>query len=287
MTGRKMTRKTHKPVRVGELRAWSELPIELLELIFFRLCIDDNVRFSCVCKKLRSTVRSLCVVNQSPWLLYLSSFQLKNGIIRFFDPSQGKFYFDDIPELRATRIHCSKDGWLLFSQLGDLLYLVRQHPLTLIFAIGMGTGRDDGYERVSIGIYYPGDAWWTTFKYQNTDGVQFHCGVGPIFCNGLFYCFSDLDEKLVGVFPPMNFRAVHMVEVEMEGLNGATVFVSSHSSISATNVPRISRNSVYFSKYRRYGKSSYFYSFDDCRFHPAIQRHEVPGIEKAVWIEPP
>ncbi|KAJ4977467.1 hypothetical protein NE237_002573 [Protea cynaroides] len=76
-------------------------------------------------------------------------------------------------------------------------------------------------------------------------------------------------------------------QVEMEGLNGATVFFSSHSSISATDVPRISRNRVYFSKYRRYGKSSYFYSFDDCRFHPAIQRHEVPGIEKAVWIKPP
>ncbi|KAJ4975722.1 hypothetical protein NE237_000828 [Protea cynaroides] len=269
----------------------------------------------------------------------------------------GKFYFDDIPELKATRIHCSKDGWLLFSQLSDVMFLFNPFtdsfidlpnyiiyryslrvalscaptsPDSIIFAIGIGT--EDGYGGVLIGIFQSGDARWTTLNYQNTDGVKFRCGVGPVFCNGLFYCLSEFHDKLVGVFdpqkhtwsilpvpppnlPPMQFRAIHMVEVkgelllvfvsypnktlifkldlsemkwvETESLNGATVFVSSHSSLSATDAPRISRNSVYFSKYRCYGKSSYFYSFDDCRFHPANQRHEVPGIEKAIWIEPP
>ncbi|XP_042483878.1 F-box/kelch-repeat protein At1g57790-like, partial [Macadamia integrifolia] len=301
---------------------------------------------------------SFRVVNQSPWLLFSPA---ENGIIKFFDPSRGKFYFDETPELKRTFILCSKDGWILFSLFGggpflynpftlskiDLpCYSIYPHfsvkfalscastsPDSVVFAIGPTEGlRSPG---VSIGIFHPGDAKWTTVKYQNTDVALFHCGDGPVFFNGLFYCLSEFSDNLVGIFdpqkhtwsilpvPPPNHphlsygkdRAKHIVEfngepllvcvsypdkpiifkldltqmkwVEMESLNGVTVFVSSQSSLSAIDVPKISRNSIYFSKPRCYGKSSNLYSLDDCSFHPVKQHHKEPSFPKTIWIKPP
>ncbi|KAJ4977405.1 hypothetical protein NE237_002511 [Protea cynaroides] len=357
MAGRKTTRKIHKPVRVDELRPWSELQTELLELIMSRLCIEDLVRLSFVCKTWQCVARSFHVVNQSPWLLFFSPY--RDGKFKFFDPSQSKFYFDELPELRYVYLHCSKDGWLLFSgSMGMLLFnpftklkinlpYCRSFPRSYMrVALSCGATSPnclvfviedvDRFRGVSIGICHPGDAQWRTVKYQNTDRALFRCGVDPVFCNGLFYCLSILPDNLVGVFdpkkhtwsilrvpppnlPPLSFdqcRAIHLVEfkgelllvsvsypakpfifkldlsemkwVEMESLNGATVFVSSLSSLSTTDVPRISRNSVYFTKPRCYGKSSYLYSLDDCRYHPSKQQHETSSSQAtAVWIEPP
>ncbi|KAJ4975861.1 hypothetical protein NE237_000967 [Protea cynaroides] len=345
-------------VRVDELRPWSELQTELLELIVSRLCIEDVVRLSFVCKNWQYVARSLQVINQSPWLLFF--FPFKDGKFKFFDPSQGNFYFDEFPELRYVYIHSSKDGWLLFSESIPRMFLFNpftnsrinlpscrsfpcsnmrvalscgaSSPDCVVFAIG----DDNGFRGVSIGIFHPGDAQWTTVKYQNADSCLFYCGIDPVFCNGSFYCLSKLPGNLVGVFdpqkhtwsilrvpppnlPPLRFdqrRAIHLVEfkgelllvcvsypdkpfifkldlskmkwVEMESLNGATVFVSSHSSLSITDVPRISRNCVYFTKSRCYGKSSYLYSLDDCMYHPSKQQHETPSLSMtAVWIEPP
>ncbi|XP_043688890.1 F-box/kelch-repeat protein At1g57790-like isoform X2 [Telopea speciosissima] len=357
MTGRNRTSEMEKSVRVDELRPWSDLPIELLELIVSHLCVEDNVRLSCVCKK----YRSLRVVNQSPWLLFSPSIGgRKGGIIKYFDPSQGKFYFEET-ELRNAFIQCSKDGWVLFCELATSLFLLNPFtksridlpfdcslpiwffgskfkfalscaptsPDSVVFAIG---NYDIHRQGVFICVYHPGDAKWTNVKYQNTDGAIFCCGDGPVFCNGLFYCLSESSDNLVGVFDPQKHtwsilpvpspnlsidqqRAKHLVEfkgklllvsvsypdkpfifkldltnmkwVEMDSLNGVTVFVSSLSSLSVTDVPSVSRNSVYFSKQRYRGKSSYLYSLEDCLYHPAKQWHEARKIPKAAWIEPP
>ncbi|XP_043688886.1 F-box/kelch-repeat protein At1g57790-like isoform X3 [Telopea speciosissima] len=359
MTGRKRESTIEKPVRVDELRPWSELPTELLELIVSCLCIEDNVRFSCVCKKWQYVSHSLCVVNQSPWLLFSPA---EDGLIKFFDPSQGKFYFDEIPELKATFILCSKDGWVLFSAFGygiflynpftqsiiDLpCYIIYQFstvrvalscaptsPDCVVFAVETDTSCF-GSQGVSIRICHPGDAQWTTFQYQITDGEPFCCGDCPVFCNGLFYCLNETSDISVGVFDPQKhtlsvlslpslnlprlscdrWRPKYMAEfkgdlllvcvsypdkpiifklelskmkwVEMKSLNGATVFVSTHSSLVVTNVPRISSNSVYFSKPVCYGKSSYLYCLDDCRYHPTRQWCEGQFFQKSVWIRPP
>ncbi|KAJ4977149.1 hypothetical protein NE237_002255 [Protea cynaroides] len=180
MAGRKTTRKTHKPVIVDELRPWSELHTELLELIMSRLCIEDVVRLSFVCKNWLYVAHSLHVINQSPLLLFF--FPLKNGKFKFFDPSQGKFYFDEFPELRYLYIDCSKDGRLLFSGSMDCMFLFnpftkskinlpycRSFPCSYMrVALSCGaTSPDcvvfaiedvDEFRGVSIGICRPGDA---------------------------------------------------------------------------------------------------------------------------------
>ncbi|KAJ4976078.1 hypothetical protein NE237_001184 [Protea cynaroides] len=352
--GRKRTRKTGKPVRVGELRPWSELLTEVLELIVSRLCLEDIVRLSCVCKKWQHVARSLYVVNQSPWLLFSP---YGDGKFKFLDPSQGKLYSDQIPELKNKYILCSKDGWVLLSDL--LCRAILFNPFTKsrinipgyhasgvdYFALSCGpTSPDsvvfgiesnDAYRGVTITMFYPGDAKCRTDRYQNTDRALFSCGASPVFCNGLFYCLSRFSDKLVGVFDPQKHtwsilpvsptnlllrshqhRVMHLVEckgevllvsvsypdkpfifkldlsqmkwVELESLNGATVFISAYSSLSVTDVPRISRNSIYFSKMHCYGKFSHVYSLDDCKYHPFNQWHDMKVILKAtVWIEPP
>ncbi|XP_042483877.1 F-box/kelch-repeat protein At1g57790-like [Macadamia integrifolia] len=209
-------------VRVDVLRPWSELPTETLKLIVCRLCLKDNVRLSCVCKKFGKIACSLRVVNQSPWLLYPTAV---GGVIKFFDPSQGKFYVDEIPELRCTKPRCTKDGWVLFT--GDRHCLLNiftmskvnlpyYHMLSPSFAFSCAptspgcvvfaieTSFAGGFDSlgVSIGICHPGDAQWTTFKFQITDVGYFNWGDGPVFCNGLFYCLSESSYNLLGVFDP-------------------------------------------------------------------------------------
>ncbi|XP_042483881.1 F-box/kelch-repeat protein At1g57790-like [Macadamia integrifolia] len=358
MTGKRRTRRTENPVKVDELRPWSELPTDLLRLIVSRLCLKDNVRLSCVCKKLGKVARKLRVVNQSPWLMFTPAL---GGILKFFDPSQGKFYVDEIPELCLTEIKCSKDGWVLIS--GRALFLFNPFTLSVVdlpyysvhsstfalscaptspdsvvFAIQTHLAFNQGLDtqEVSIGICHPGDSQWSTFKFQIPGDCYFYnWGDGPVFCNGLFYCLSKYSYNFLGVFdpqkhtwsildvpppnlPPMIYydkRAKHMVEfkgelllvcvsypdkpiifkldlskmkwVEMQSLNDVTVFVSSHSSLAVTNVPRISSNSVYFSKRRNYGKNIYLYSLNDCKYHPAMQQHEGPFFHNALWIKPP
>ncbi|KAJ4975150.1 hypothetical protein NE237_000256 [Protea cynaroides] len=352
MMGRKRTRKTEKQVRVGELRPWSELQRELLELIVFRLCLEDIVRLSCVCKEWQHVARSLHVVNQSPWLLF-SPF--RDGKFKFLDPSQGKLYSDQIPELKNKYILCSKDGWVL---LYDLPYsVILFNPFTksriniphcspLYFdhfalscgptspdSVVFGIRSNDAYRGVTITIFRPGDAKCKIESCQNTDRALFSCGATPVFCNGLFYCLSRLSDYLVGVFDPQKHtwiilpvsppnlpplrsdqrRVMHLIEckgklllvsvsypdkpfifkldlsqmkwVELESLNGATLFVSAKSSLSATDVPGISRNSVYFSKIHCYGKFSYVYSFDDCRFI-RIKEQQFNAVPSAVLDRP-
>ncbi|XP_043688888.1 F-box/kelch-repeat protein At1g57790-like isoform X5 [Telopea speciosissima] len=302
------------------------------------------------------------VVNQSPWLLFPPA---PPCLIKFFDPALGKFYFDEIPKLRLADFYCSKDGWVLFCSFDMFLFnpftkskmdlpdyrffeckavkvalsCVPTSPDCVVFAIEVSgyyvNDEGDSSQGVSIRICHPGDAQWTTFQYQITDGEPFCCGDCPVFCNGLFYCLNETSDISVGVFDPQKhtlsvlslpslnlprlscdrWRPKYMAEfkgdlllvcvsypdkpiifklelskmkwVEMKSLNGATVFVSTHSSLVVTNVPRISSNSVYFSKPVCYGKSSYLYCLDDCRYHPTRQWCEGQFFQKSVWIRPP
>ncbi|XP_043687777.1 F-box/kelch-repeat protein At1g57790-like [Telopea speciosissima] len=339
-------------VRVDELRPWSELPTEFQELIVSCLCLEDYVRWSCVCKEWRNVSRSLSAVNQFPWLLFSP---VNDGKIKFFDPSQGNFYFDEIPDLKDAFIHCCKDGWVLLSQTNRIFFFnpftksridlptCKTFPYNSVrFALSCAPTSPDSVlisieshvGSVDISTFHPGDAQWTTVKYQNNDGgmdvlfnnervdgfvLFFFWGHDPVFCNGLFYCFYESCD-MVGIFDPQKHtwrvdflhsinlphlsydqeRTMHIVEfngeivlvcasyprksrnifgipsaqcschcgfrgasyrdkpiifklnwsekkwVEMDSLNGVTVFVSSHYSSSEPYSSRLSRNSVYF-----------------------------------------
>ncbi|PPR88864.1 hypothetical protein GOBAR_AA31820 [Gossypium barbadense] len=76
---------------------------------------------------------------------------------------------------------------------------------------------------------------------------------------------------------------------EMESLRSVTIFASFLTSLSGANLLGIMRNSVYFSKFRFFGKRCISYSFDDYRYYPRKQQYdwgEQPSFEN-IWIEPP
>ncbi|XP_042483876.1 uncharacterized protein LOC122064224 [Macadamia integrifolia] len=185
-------------IEVDELRPWSELPTELLRLIVSRLCLEDNVRLSCVCKELGYVARS-------------------------------------------TNLHGSCFLQLPFSQFKFSPLLTRTMLGVSLMNRELNTWSNSRGELLLVCVSYPDEP--NIFK-------------------------LDLSK---------------MKWVETESLNGATLYVSTNSSLAATDVPRISSISVYFSKPHCYGK----YSSDDCRYYPAVQRHEGSFFTKAVWIEPP
>ncbi|XP_058739046.1 F-box/kelch-repeat protein At1g57790-like [Vicia villosa] len=76
---------------------------------------------------------------------------------------------------------------------------------------------------------------------------------------------------------------------DVRTLGGVTVFASFLSSPSRTCITEKMRNSVYFPKFRVYGKCCMSFSLDEQRYYPNKQLHDwiQPGIIENIWIEPP
>ncbi|KAE9612380.1 putative F-box domain-containing protein [Lupinus albus] len=95
-----------------ELQTWSDLPVELLELIFSRLTLDNNIRASAVCKSWNSVATAVRVLNQSPWLMYFPKF---GDCYDFYDPVQRNTYSLQLPELSGSRVCYTKDDTIRVS----------------------------------------------------------------------------------------------------------------------------------------------------------------------------
>lgn len=80
-----------------ELQTWSNLPTELLELIVSCLTLEDNVCASIVCKIWHSVAISICVENQSPWLMYIPKY---GDLYEFYDASLRKTHSIKLLELK-------------------------------------------------------------------------------------------------------------------------------------------------------------------------------------------
>ncbi|KAJ6750037.1 hypothetical protein OIU85_000645 [Salix viminalis] len=265
-----------------EMQTWSDLPLELLHLIFIRLSLEDNIRSSIACKRWNTAAISVRVVNQSPWLMYFPKF---GNMYEFYDPAQRKTYSLELPELYGSRVCYTKDGWLLlyrprtnrvfffnpFSR--EVVKLPRFELTYQIVAFSCApafstcvvfTVRHISPTIVAISTCHPGATEWVTVNYQ-------------IAC---LFSESPIIFKL---------HRSNRFWQEMKTLDGMTLFASFLSSHSRTDLPGMMRNSVYFSKVRFFGKRCISYSLDDCRYYPRKQCHDWGEQDpfENIWIEPP
>ncbi|KAJ4797305.1 F-box protein family-like [Rhynchospora pubera] len=111
------------------LRQWTDLPIEMVELLFQRLSLVDCLRVSTLCKAWASTSQSIPEENAWPWLMH--SPDVFNGKCKFFDPVCGKEYSLEMDVLFTNQqiaFHSSRDGWVVMSEGDEAIYVL--NPLT-------------------------------------------------------------------------------------------------------------------------------------------------------------
>ncbi|XVF55737.1 hypothetical protein PTKIN_Ptkin06aG0061000 [Pterospermum kingtungense] len=202
-----------------ELQTWSDLPVELLELIMSHLTLEDNVRASAVCKRWHKAGISVRVVNQSPWLMYFPKF---GDLYEFYDPSARKTYSIELPELHGSRVCYTKDGWLLlyrprnhhvffynpFTQ--EMIKLPRYELTYQIVAFSCAptstscmvfTIKHTSPTVVAISTCHPGASEWTTVNHQNRLPFVSSIWNKLVFCSGKFYCLSL--TGWLGVYDPL------------------------------------------------------------------------------------
>ncbi|KAF7818795.1 F-box/kelch-repeat protein [Senna tora] len=201
-----------------ELQNWSDLPGDLLELIFSHLTLADNIRASAVCKRWHSVATAVRVMNQSSWLMYFPKF---GNWYELYDPVRRKTYSLELPELSGSRLCYTKDGWLL-------LYRPTSHQMFFFNPFTREVINLPGFEMtyqivafscaptspgcvlftikhvtpliVAISTCHPGDEEWTTVNYQNRLPFVSSIWNKLVFCNGLFCCLSL--TGWLGVFDP-------------------------------------------------------------------------------------
>ncbi|GMH09911.1 hypothetical protein Nepgr_011752 [Nepenthes gracilis] len=202
----------------GDLRPWSDLPAELLELILNELTLKENIRVSGVCKRWQSIAVSIRVVNQPPWIMYFPKF---GDFHEFYDPLTRNTYSVQLPELCGSRVCYTKDGWLLLYRprthclfffnpfTRRLIKLPRFEMTYQIVAFSCAptspscivfTVKHISPTVVAISTCHPGALEWTTANYQNRLPFVSSIWNKLVFSNGLFYCLSL--TGWLGVFDP-------------------------------------------------------------------------------------
>lgn len=200
------------------LETWSDLPLELLEVIVSRLTLQENIRASAVCKRWHSAAISVRVVNRSPLLMYFPKF---GNLFEFYDPSQRRIHFVEFPQLTGSRVCYTKDGWLLLYRprsnrvfffnpfTREVVKLPRFELTYQIVAFScpptstscmVFTIKHVSPILVAISTCHPGATEWTTVHYQNRLPFVSSIWNKLVFCNDLFYCQSL--TGWVGVFNP-------------------------------------------------------------------------------------
>ncbi|XVE61477.1 hypothetical protein DITRI_Ditri06bG0043400 [Diplodiscus trichospermus] len=213
-----------------ELQTWSDLPLELLNLIMSRLTLEDNIRASSVCKRWHNVAVSVRVMYQSPRLM---SFPKYGNLYEFYDPSERETYSIELPELHGSRVCCTKDGWLLlyraivhqvffFNPFNRELIKLPSFELsyqTVAFSCApTSTGcvivtitLDVGLTDVAISMCHPGASEWTTVNHQNHLPFVGCIWNRLVFCSGMFYWVGV--TSWLGVYDPKkrtwNVLAVH------------------------------------------------------------------------------
>ncbi|XP_078150811.1 F-box/kelch-repeat protein At1g57790-like [Carex rostrata] len=91
---------------------WSELPNDVLGYLISFLCIPDYYRFGAVCRNWCTVAREKHhrPVQQLPWLVLGEHIFTKKRI--FFNLSDNKHYYIDIPKLQGQFVCGSSFGWL-------------------------------------------------------------------------------------------------------------------------------------------------------------------------------
>ncbi|KAL3536103.1 hypothetical protein ACH5RR_004564 [Cinchona calisaya] len=199
---------TDKEKKPDDQQAWLELPKDLLELIFSRLTLSENIRASVVCKQWLAVAISVRVVNKPPWLIF---FPKSGALVEFYDPLQRQFYSVELPELADSRVCYSKDGWLLVyrPRTQRVMFvnpytreLIKLPKLELTYQLVAFSAPPTSsccvvftVEHVSatfiaISTCSPGATEWTTVNYRNDLPFVSSIWNKLVFCNGKFHCLS-------------------------------------------------------------------------------------------------
>ncbi|KAL8036369.1 hypothetical protein ABFX02_12G153900 [Erythranthe guttata] len=195
------------------------LPSEVLEEIFNRLSLKDNIRASVVCKSWQSPAISVRKANTPPWLM---SYPKSGDLFEFYNPTERKNYYLDLPEMRGTRICYVKDSWLLLYKPRTLrlfffcpytLEKIKMPKLQLsdhIVAFSAPPTNPDctlcmvrhvEREAVAISTCRMGENQWTTLTYECDPPFHSSMWNKLVFCDGIFYCMSL--TGLLGFYDPI------------------------------------------------------------------------------------
>jgi hypothetical protein len=332
---------------------WSDLPLELLELIISRLPLEDNVRASVVCKSWHSVAIAVRVVNQSPWLMYFFS----GDLYVFYNPLIRKTHSIILPELNGCKVRYSEDGWLLvYKPRSHCLFFFNpftreainlpsfelNHDVVVAFSCAptstncmLITMKAVGDQIAVISTCHPGATEWATVTVRHHLPMSFFVNGWNkiVFFDGLFYCLGSnnglaafdplqrtwnvLAPEFVGKLSidwwkgkyitehkgellliyasyrsakPTMFKLdrTSMIWEEVKTLDGFTLFASSLSSHSRTDIPGRVRNRVFFPKICLHQKHCISYSFDNCRGYSCNQCHDMGNHPpENIWIDPP
>ncbi|KAK4478749.1 hypothetical protein RD792_014247 [Penstemon davidsonii] len=214
----------------------SELPPEILEDIISRVELEDNIRASAVCKSWLAAAISVRVSNKPPWLMV---FPRSGKLYKFYDPSQRKTYWLELPELDEAKVCHAKDGWLLLSKprlrkifffcpytqelikLPDIEFSYERVKIAfstspkstscVVFSVRLVSPNI-----VALSNWCPGATEWSTVFYTNP--VEFHRSLcsNLVFCNGRFYYFCI--TGWVGVYrPDFNTWTVYVIHTPCPG----------------------------------------------------------------------
>ncbi|GMJ02908.1 FBox/DUF295-Related 1 [Hibiscus trionum] len=276
-----------------ELQTWSDLPVELLDLIMSGLPVEDNIRASAVCKRWHEVAVSVRAVNQSPWLMY---FPKGSSLYEFYDPSERKIYHLELPELRGSRVLHTKDGWLL-------LYRHRNHcvfffnpftreminlPRFELTSQGAAfscaptstdcvvfTVTHEGPLVVAISTCHPGESEWTTVNHRNRLPFVSSFWDKLVFSNETFYCLSLTGWvgvyylprqawKVLAVAPPRypeNFFAKHWWKGKFMTENNGDILIIYTSNDENPMVYKLDRSEMAWKELETLGGVTLFASF--------------------------
>ncbi|KAJ1687945.1 hypothetical protein LUZ63_019335 [Rhynchospora breviuscula] len=206
-------------------RRWTDLPTELVELLFQGLSLVDSLRVATICQAWALTSQSIPEENAWPWLMH--SPNISNGTCKFFDPICGKEYILEIDALSSDEqlvFHSSRDGWVVISEGNEAMFVL--NPLTeevidlpsldtyeyhCIALTGMPTSPDFrafafyfAYddELVKVHSWCPGQQEWMKTIIPDIH-TQFSGTINsPVLFDGELYCLDRRGQ--LGVFNPDN-----------------------------------------------------------------------------------
>ncbi|XXG83332.1 hypothetical protein AAC387_Pa10g1111 [Persea americana] len=111
------------------VRQWTDLPLEILELIFNQLLLVEFLAFRGVCKAWRLATFACCTtmaqtMEQKPWILFYrdSDDPDTSPWCCLYNESSKKTYTVKIPEVEGASCIASKEGWLLVHRHGHVFF---------------------------------------------------------------------------------------------------------------------------------------------------------------------
>ncbi|XP_077230568.1 F-box/kelch-repeat protein At1g57790-like [Tasmannia lanceolata] len=201
-----------------------DLPVDLLELIVLRLFRVDLLRLSPLCRIWREIALPVRPIDNTPLLMSICA---RRKLCSFFDPIRKIFHnIHDFPNLKASTVHYSKDGWLLMSQskkeystyfffnpftksriqLPDMFEDKGFHGVAFSSSLTSSDCKivaleGSGSTTVTIRTCCRGDESWTSDTLDSNPWfAASHCNL--VFYDDVFYCLG-MDGRL-GIFDPRN-----------------------------------------------------------------------------------